>query len=150
MASREQLIKAAQRAKAAAASMREKAEESVGEVLELSITAGTATAFGYCRGYFGDQKTGRWTWGDVDIDLAYGVTVHGLAFFGAFGKYDMYAHDSANGALSCYGANKGFEWGKTAREKPKTTKGVRGLPEPTRTAAESVAHRSSSAFAQAA
>lgn len=146
------LINAANRAKAYAANMREKAEETVGEVMELTITAGTATALGYGRGYFGGAD-GRWTIGDVDVDLAIGVVAHGLAFFGAFGKYDMYLHDVGTGAFACYGTNKGFEWGKKAKSKKKTA-GVRGadvqeLPAPRESAREQV-RTGASAFARAA
>jgi hypothetical protein len=64
---------------------REKAEERIGQGLEVTEVSGTAFALGYANGRWGED--GEIKLLGVPLDLGAGAALTGLALFGGLGKY---------------------------------------------------------------
>jgi hypothetical protein len=108
--------KLAERARATAKNMREKAEGTLQQAVTSVEVVGAGFLASYARGRMGDEN-GQWLIGGVDFDLAAGLGMHALGFLGAFGRYDEHAHALGNGALACYAVHKGFALGDEAKHK---------------------------------
>lgn len=110
-----QMKKALERAKGSIKNVKAKAEEAIQTAVTSGETVGTAFLTGYARGRMGDAN-GRWLVGNVDVDLAGGLGMHVVGFV-ISDKLADHAHAIGNGALSTYGAFKGFEWGRESKKK---------------------------------
>lgn len=110
-----QMKKALENAKRRAASVKAKAEEAIGTAVRTGETVGGSFLASYARGRMGDDK-GRWLIGSVDADLAGGLALHAVGFV-VDEKYGDHAHALGDGALACYAAHKGFEFGRESKAK---------------------------------
>lgn len=87
----------------------EKAIQSV-EVLAGAAASGVVTGrFGAPHLKLGSQN--------LPLDLAGGVVLHGLAFFGMFGKYGDHVHNFSDGVMAQFFARWGVGYGTHLREK---------------------------------
>lgn len=84
-------------------------------VQSVEVLAGAALS-GVVAGRFGAPhlKLGNQ---NIPLDLLGGVTLHGLAFFGLFGKYGEHVHNLSDGVMAQYMARWGVGYGTHLREK---------------------------------
>jgi hypothetical protein len=111
--------KALERAKGTAKAVKVKAEEAIGTAVTSGETVGAAFIAAYARGRMGEQtgpNAGRLLVGSVDGDLLAGLGMHAVGFV-VSEKIADHAHALGNGALACYGAFKGFEFGRESKKK---------------------------------
>lgn len=104
----DRLKRAAMAAKARIGRIKEESEQ-IGEQIQAALlTTGSTFGFAYAMHRFrGADGTAGITVLGVPVDLLTGVALHGLALFGAFGKYRDSMQSLANGALASYGATLG-------------------------------------------
>ncbi len=106
--------------------IKEKAEETMGQVLQTAEIAAGAGGFAYLNARMGDIKNGNPT-PELSVmglpaDLGTAVALHGLAFSGSLGKHKEHAHNLGDGALASYITRVGLRLGATARAKnPRTS-----------------------------
>jgi hypothetical protein len=93
---------------------REKAEERIGQGLEVTEVSGTAFALGYANARWGED--GEIKLLGVPLDLGAGAALTGLALFGGLGKYAEHGVNIGAGALAAYGYRAGFELGSEAQD----------------------------------
>lgn len=114
-----QMKKALERAKGTAKAVKVKAEEAIGTAVTSGETVGAAFIAAYARGRMGEKtgpNAGRLLVGSVDGDLLGGLALHAVGFV-VSDKVADHAHALGNGALACYGAFKGFEFGRDSAKK---------------------------------
>ncbi len=104
--------------------IKEKAEETMGQVLQTAEIAAAAGGFAYANGRMGDMHKGHATPEIVipgvglPADLGTAVVLHGLAFAGAAGKHKEHAHNLGDGALASFLVRMGLTMGAAKRAKP--------------------------------
>lgn len=124
MASKQKLEKALQAAKSKASNMRKTAEEQIGAVVTTLEVGGTSLGLSYGRGRYGEA--GNWEVVGVPVDLGVAALSHGFALLGGFGSGSDHMRAVGDGALACYLAHKGMDWGYKAANKAGTS-GPRAL-----------------------
>lgn len=87
--------------------LRMKAREGLETVLRSGEVCGAAFAFGVVKGRTGDTPSIA----GVPLDLALGITGHGLAILGLGGGMDAHMRSLADGALSSYVHTMGVDIG---------------------------------------
>jgi hypothetical protein len=112
-------------------SVKEKAEEMTGVVLQTVEVGGTAFAMSYANERFGKTVVGlggELQVAGMPVDLGAAVALKGLAFFGAMGKNSHHAQSVGDGLLACYATRIGGKLGRNAKiaSPPKTTAGAFG------------------------
>jgi len=90
-----------------AASIRERAETVVGEVVEAVEVSAGAFGAGLVRGRWGAVEF----LGGIPVDLGAGLLLHGIGFLGVAGKHAEHAHNFGNGCLASYAATQGAALG---------------------------------------
>ena len=94
------------------AKLREHAEEAVGNGIQVTEVGGTAFAFGYANGRWGDD--GEIKFLGVPVDLGVGFALTGIAMFGGLGKYGEHGVNVGSGALAAYAYRVGAQLGSDA------------------------------------
>jgi len=94
--------------------LREHAEEAVGNGIQVTEVGGTAFAFGYANGRWGED--GEIKFLGVPVDLGVGFALTGIAMFGGLGKYGEHGVNVGSGALAAYGYRAGFQLGSSAAD----------------------------------
>jgi hypothetical protein len=103
--------------------IREHAEEAVGNGIQVTEVGGTAFAFGYANGRWGED--GEIKVLGIPVDLGVGFALTGVAMFGGLGKYGEHGVNVGSGALAAYAYRSGYQLGAHASEEdaqPKATK----------------------------
>ena len=114
------------------AKLREHAEEAIGNGIQVTEVGGTAFAFGYANGRWGED--GEIKMLGVPVDLGVGFALTGVAMFGGLGKYAEHGVNIGSGALAAYGYRSGFQLGLDAASHdapgaaPKKARPVQGAP----------------------
>lgn len=108
--------------KARVESVKEKAEETMGQVLQTGEIALAAGGFAYANGRYGNLKGSNPT-PEIDVmgvpaDVGAAVVLHGMGFAGALGKYKEHAHNLGDGALASYLTRVGLRLGAAKRSAP--------------------------------
>ena len=101
------------------ASVKEKAEETMGQAIQVAETVGAAGAMGYVNAKMG--KDGEFRVGNVPLDLGLAAAGLGMALFGALGKYGEHGVNLAAGCGAAYAYRMGEKMGTQAK-----TSGVTG------------------------
>jgi len=117
-----------ERLKARANSMKEKATETMGQVLQTAEIGGTAFVFGYLRGRMGDDN-GDLVVAGVPVGLGTGILLHLAGFAGLFGKHDEHAHNLGDGAVSEYLAVLAMRMGAESNDQFKGKRRIAGQPQ---------------------
>jgi hypothetical protein len=95
---------------------KEQAQATLGVVVQTSEIGIAAFGFGVIRGKFPEPALFG-----VPVDLAAGLGMHILGFFGGAGNYTEHAHNFGDGALASYlsalGTGLGKQWGAPAAQK---------------------------------
>jgi hypothetical protein len=94
------------------AKIREHAEEAVGNGIQVTEVGGTAFAFGYANGRWGED--GEIKFLGVPVDLGVGFALTGVAMFGGLGKYGEHGVNIGSGALASYAYRAGHQLGADA------------------------------------
>lgn len=111
-------------------SVKEKAEESVGMVVETVEIAGSAFGMAYANERWGKTVVG--TGGEIQVaglpvDLGGAIALKGLGLYlGASNKQASHMQAIGNGLLASYGVRIGGKLGRTAKTKGSTTAGHLG------------------------
>ena len=92
--------------------LREHAEVAVGNGIQVTEVGGTAFAFGYANGRWGED--GEIKFLGVPADLGVGFALTGIAMFGGLGKYGEHGVNIGSGALAAYAYRAGFQLGNDA------------------------------------
>ena len=102
--------------------IKEKAEETMGQVLQTAEIAAAAGGFAYANGRFGNMVKGHATPEitviGVPADVGAAVVLHGMGFAGALGKYKEHAHNLGDGALASFLVRTGLTMGAAKRSAP--------------------------------
>jgi hypothetical protein len=103
------------------AKLREHAEEAIGNGIQVTEVGGTAFAFGYANGRWGED--GEIKVLGVPVDLGVGFALTGVAMFGGLGRYAEHGVNIGSGALAAYGYRSGFQLGQdaSANDQPSNT-----------------------------
>jgi hypothetical protein len=123
----------AERMSSKMAKLREHAEEAIGNGIQVTEVGGTAFAFGYANGRWGED--GEIKMLGVPVDLGVGFALTGIAMFGGLGKYAEHGVNIGSGALAAYGYRAGFQLGQDAATdsaKPAAAKRTSAPKQPTR------------------
>jgi hypothetical protein len=110
------------------AKLREHAEEAIGNGIQVTEVGGTAFAFGYANGRWGEDGEVKVL--GVPVDLGVGFALTGIAMFGGLGKYGEHGVNIGSGALAAYAYRAGHQLGADAASEdskpvaPKKTKGA--------------------------
>jgi hypothetical protein len=94
--------------------IREHAEEAVGNGIQVTEVGGTAFAFGYANGRWGED--GEIKVLGIPVDLGVGFALTGIAMFGGLGKYGEHGVNVGSGALAAYAYRSGYQLGAHASE----------------------------------
>lgn len=94
------------------AKLREHAEEAIGNGIQVTEVGGTAFAFGYANGRWGED--GELKVVGVPVDLGVGFALTGIAMFGGLGKYGEHGVNIGSGALAAYAYRAGHQLGADA------------------------------------
>lgn len=102
--------------------VKEKAEETMGQVLQTAEIAAAAGGFAYANARYGSM-VGTNPTPEIDVmgvpaDVGAAVALHGMAFAGAAGKYKEHCHNLADGALASYLVRVGLRLGNAKRTTP--------------------------------
>lgn len=102
--------------------VKEKAEETMGQVLQSAEIAAAAGGFAYANARYGNM-VGMNPTPEIDVmgvpaDVGAAVALHGMAFAGALGKYKEHAHNLGDGALASYLVRVGLRLGNAKRSTP--------------------------------
>ena len=110
-------------------SVKEKAEETAGVVLQTVEVAGACFGMSYANERYGKTVVG--TGGEIQVagmpvDLGAAVVLKGLSFFGALGKHAHHGQSVGDGLLACYASRIGGKLGRNAKTKGggRTTAGL--------------------------
>lgn len=97
-------------------SIREKAEETAGRVVQIVTINGTAFGFGYLNGRMVNDRGERGVelFG-VPVEAIAGIGLHLLGFMSS-NKYGEHLHNFGNGALAAYSTTMGVEIGEKMRQ----------------------------------
>jgi hypothetical protein len=101
------------------ARLREHAEEAIGNGIQVTEVGGSAFAFGYANGRWGED--GELKVLGVPADLGVGFALTGIAMFGGLGKYAEHGVNIGSGALAAYAYRAGHQLGESAAEKDTPT-----------------------------
>jgi hypothetical protein len=82
------------RAKNAMSKVREKAEEAIGQGIEVTEVGGTAFGFGFANAKWGGDD-GELKMFGIPVDLGVGIALTGVSMFGGFGRYGEHGVISA-------------------------------------------------------
>lgn len=107
--------------------MREKGEETIGQVVQTVEVTGTAGLLSYMRGRAGEvgaDGSKELMVASVPISLGVGLVAHVMGFAGVAGKYREHLHNVGDGALAGYVAERLFVVGEEAAAEAGTTGGV--------------------------
>lgn len=98
--------------------LREKANETVGQLIQTTEVSVAAFGLGLINGRFVDKETGEPGVEilGVPLDLGAAVVLHGIAFVGG-GKYSEHMHNLGDGALAAYLTTMGVGVGTRMRQK---------------------------------
>ena len=96
------------------ARLREHAEEAIGNGIQVTEVGGTAFAFGYANGRWGED--GEIKVLGVPVDLGVGFALTGIAMFGGLGKYGEHGVNIGAGALASYAYRAGHQLGADASD----------------------------------
>ena len=111
----EEMAIAGQSAKGSLKRARDKARETMGEVVQ-TMEAGTAAfGFGWARGRYATE--GELEVFGVPVDLATGLGLKALAFAEQFDRYDQDASAFGQGALDAWLTSQGVRFGMEAKAK---------------------------------
>ena len=102
------------RAKNSMSKVREKAEEAIGQGIEVTEVGGAAFAFGYANARWGED--GEVKAFGIPVDLGAGIALTGLAMFGGFGKYGEHGVNVGAGAIASYAYRAGHQLGSDAAQ----------------------------------
>ena len=94
---------------------REKAQETMGEVVQTLEAGSAAFGFGWARGRY--AQDGELEVFGVPIDLATGLGLKALSFAEQFDRYDSDASAFGQGALDAWLTAQGVRFGMEARQK---------------------------------
>ncbi len=97
----EQAQKKVERAQTTLEKFKDKAEGAMATGLKIAEVGGTASAFGYVNGRWGEN--GELAVVGMPVDLGTAVAMHTVAFLGGFGKYAEHGHNIGTGALAACG-----------------------------------------------
>jgi hypothetical protein len=95
--------------------LREKAEGAIGTGIQVAEVSGSAFAWGYANGRWGEN--GELTLGGMPVDLGVAVALHGVAFLGGLGKYAEHGHNLGTGALAACAYRTGSMMGAQSATK---------------------------------
>lgn len=90
-------------------------ERILGRAKQTGEVVGTACLLAYLNGRSPTAGKDHLQIANAPLDLGYGVLVHGAALLGFGGRYGEDAHNSADGALACYGVRLFTRYGSEAR-----------------------------------
>jgi hypothetical protein len=94
------------------AKLREHAEEAIGNGIQVTEVGGTAFAFGYANGRWGEDGEVKVL--GLPVDLGVGFALTGIAMFGGLGKYGEHGVNIGSGALAAYAYRSGYQLGADA------------------------------------
>jgi hypothetical protein len=124
-------------------SIKEKASETMGQVLQTAEVGAAAAGFAWANGRYGalNAKAGNYD-PEIDVlgvpaDVGAAVVLHGLAFTGLLGKHKEHAHNIGDGALSSYLCRIGMRMGLQAKSTAGQPKTVPNAAAPAVTAGQS-------------
>ena len=105
-----------EKARAAHARVKAKAEEKAGEVKQTLEVVGAAAGIAFIRGKMEDGS-GAWNipGTQIDMELAAGVAMIGAAYFDLFGKYDEDVLNAGNGIMAHYAGQVFRKFAKTGK-----------------------------------
>ena len=119
----------AERMQGKMARLRDTAEEAIGNGILVTEVGGTAFAFGYANGRWGED--GEIKVLGVPVDLGVGFALTGIAMFGGLGKYGEHGVNIGSGALAAYAYRAGHQLGADASDsdvKATTARRMSGVP----------------------
>jgi hypothetical protein len=96
------------------AKVREHAEASVGLAIQATEVGGTAFAFGYANGRWGED--GELKVLGLPVDLGVGFALTGLSLLGGLGKYAEHGNNVGSGAIAAFAYRSGMQMGAQAAE----------------------------------
>lgn len=97
-------------------------ETLAGELTRAGEVGLSTFGFAYANGAFAAAGKDHHEVAGAPTDLASALALHGLAFFGLFGRYGEHAHNIGTGALAAYLARLGTRLGVDARARRTTQK----------------------------
>lgn len=117
------------RARNSMAKVREKAEEAIGQGIEVAEVSGTAFGLGYANGRWGGDDGELKAFG-IPVDLGLGIALTGVAMFGGFGKYNEHGVNVGAGAVASYSYRTGYQLGAEAANEAGAHAPPRQIPAP--------------------
>jgi hypothetical protein len=120
----------AERMQGKMARLREHAEDAIGNGIQVTEVGGTAFAFGYANGRWGED--GEIKVLGVPVDLGVGFALTGIAMFGGLGKYGEHGVNIGSGALAAYAYRSGYQLGNDASDTTTQHPPARRLAAPAR------------------
>lgn len=108
------------RAKHAMGKVREKAEEAIGNGIEVAEVGGTAFGFGYANARWGGDD-GELKMFGIPVDLGVGIALTGVSMFGGFGRYGEHGVNVGAGAIAAYSYRTGYQLGSESADSASTT-----------------------------
>jgi len=126
------------RAKNSMSKVREKAEEAIGQGIEVTEVGGAAFAFGYANARWGED--GEVKAFGIPVDLGAGIALTGLAMFGGFGKYGEHGVNVGAGAIAAYSYRTGYQLGAAAANDATASSPRRNYPNAPRAAMNGATH----------
>ncbi len=108
------------RAKNAMSKVREKAEEAIGQGIEVTEVGGTAFGFGFANAKWGGDD-GELKMFGIPVDLGVGIALTGVSMFGGFGRYGEHGVNVGAGAIAAYAYRTGYQLGSDTSASDGTT-----------------------------
>jgi hypothetical protein len=118
------------RARNAMTKVREKAEEAIGQGIEVAEVGGTAFGFGFANAKWGGDE-GELKMFGIPVDLGVGIALTGVSMFGGFGRYGEHGVNVGAGAIASYAYRTGYQLGsESASSSTSTSSKVAAFPAP--------------------
>ena len=120
---------ALERAKNAMSKVREKAEEAIGQGIEVAEVGGTAFGFGFANAKWGGDN-GELKMFGVPVDLGVGIAMTGVSMFGGFGRYGEHGVNVGAGAIASYAYRTGYQLGSDSASSSTSTSQTKSFAAP--------------------
>ena len=118
------------RARNAMTKVREKAEEAIGQGIEVAEVGGTAFGFGFANAKWGGDE-GELKMFGIPVDLGVGIAMTGVSMFGGFGRYGEHGVNVGAGAIASYAYRTGYQLGSdSASSSTSTTTSTKSFAAP--------------------